>query len=69
MTRNEIWTRSDLTKRQKAVLSYDTPASLRAAQVRFWKNESDLKSAEDAYEASFKAWEAAGRPDKEDVQF
>ena len=70
MTKNEIWNTSNLTKREKVVLTYNTPAPLRDAQILFWETEENGKSAEDIYEQSVRAWEVAGRPTSEEgVQF
>ena len=64
-SKNEIWNNSNLSKREKVVLSYNTPAPLRQAQMKFWENEGQ-ENAEDVYEASVISWEAAGRPTNED---
>ena len=42
MTNNEIWNNSELTKRQKVVLCYQTPVELRQAQLEYWKLEAGM---------------------------
>lgn len=61
MTNNEIWNNSELTKRQKVVLCYQTPVELRQAQLEYWKLEAEgkEKEANAMYKAAYDAWYAA----------